>query len=88
MHRPFLRSEPRQAILVLGLGFAIGICIPSAADARGGGRGFGHAIAAPGHGTAHFERGRRHGNDQYVKTSSSELDKLLTQKLKSICRGC
>jgi hypothetical protein len=32
--------------------------------------------------------GRRHGNDNYIKAASEDRDKLLTTKLKSICRGC
>jgi hypothetical protein len=57
------------------------------ADARGG-----HAINGDfaGHGAhgAEFAGGRRHGNDNYIKAASDEREKLLTTKLKSICRGC
>jgi hypothetical protein len=55
------------------------------AEARGGGHGFGRGLH--GHG-AHFAGGDRHGDDAYVKAASDERDKLLTAKLKSICRGC
>lgn len=88
---PLFRAGLAMAALVLGfavLGFAICVSTASSAEARGGGHGFGHAFAASGYGGAHFEHGRRRGNDQYVKSSSNELDKLLTKKLKNICRGC
>ena len=53
-------------------------------DGHGMGRGFG------GHGMqgAELARGRRHGNDSYIKAASDERDKLLNTQLKSICRGC
>jgi hypothetical protein len=59
------------------------------ADARGGGRGFsGHGGSGhAGHGPL-FAGGRRHGNDEYVKSASDNRDKLLTTRIKSICRGC
>ncbi len=57
----------------------------TSAEARGGGHGFGRGFS--GHG-AQFGSGGRHGNDAYVKAASDERDKLLTDKLKSICRGC
>jgi hypothetical protein len=37
---------------------------------------------------APFANDRRHGNDAYVKPASEERNKLLTTKIKSICRGC
>jgi hypothetical protein len=57
----------------------------ASAEARGGGHGFGRGLR--GHG-AHFAGGDRHGDDAYVKAASADRDKLLTTKLKSICRGC
>jgi hypothetical protein len=36
---------------------------------------------------AEFAGGRRHGNDSYIKAASDEREKLLTTKLKGICRG-
>jgi hypothetical protein len=50
------------------------------AEARGG-----HGHGPQG---AEFAGGRRHGNDSYIKAASDEREKLLTTKLKSICRGC
>jgi hypothetical protein len=31
---------------------------------------------------------RRHGNDAYAKATLDERDRLLTTRIKSICRGC
>jgi len=36
---------------------------------------------------AEFTGGRRHGNDSTIKAASDGREKLLTTKLKSICRG-
>jgi Spy/CpxP family protein refolding chaperone len=63
-----------------------GLALP--ADARGGGHGFGRGFAAHGRHGPQFAGGRRHGNDDYVKAASDDRDKLLTDKIKSICRGC
>jgi hypothetical protein len=62
-----------------------GLSLP--ADARGG-HGFGRGFAAEGRHGPQFAGGRRHGNDDYVKAASDDRDKLLTDKIKSICRGC
>jgi hypothetical protein len=67
---------------VLAAVLMAGFVLP--ADARGGGHGFsGHGRHGP-----QFAGGRRHGNDAYVKSASDDRDKLLTTKIKSICRGC
>jgi hypothetical protein len=59
------------------------------ADARGGGRGFsGHGRSDHGGHGPLFAAGRRYGNDAYVKSASDDRDKLLTTRIKSICRGC
>jgi hypothetical protein len=54
------------------------------AQARGG-----HGFGRGGHGMhrAQFTGGRRHGNDAYAKAASGERDRLLTNRIKSICRG-
>jgi hypothetical protein len=57
------------------------------ADARGG-HGMNGDFAGHGAHSAEFAGGRRHGNDSYIKAASDEREKLLTTKLKSICRGC
>jgi hypothetical protein len=57
------------------------------ADARGG-HGINGDFAGRGAHGAEFASGRRHGNDNYIKAASDEREKLLTTKLKSICRGC
>jgi hypothetical protein len=74
--RPVIVAAALAAVLTAGF------VLP--ADARGGGRGF------SGHGRhgSQFAGGRRHGNDAYVKSASDDRDKLLTTKIKSICRGC
>jgi hypothetical protein len=61
---------------------ALSAAFMAAAEARGGGHGFGRGVSA------RFAGDRRHGNDSYIKAASDERDKLLTTKLKSICRGC
>jgi hypothetical protein len=38
--------------------------------------------------TAPNASARRHGNDGHIKAASDEREKLLTTRLKSICRGC
>jgi hypothetical protein len=57
------------------------------ANARGG-HGFSGEFAGRGVHGAEFTGGHRHGNDSYVKAASDKREKLLTTKLKSICRGC
>ena len=78
---------PQSAVVAATLGLAFLATLTSSADARGIhgiGRNFG------GHGThgPQFSGDRRHGNDAHIKAASDERDKLLTTKLKSICRGC
>jgi hypothetical protein len=71
----------RSAIVAMSLFIAALLMILTPpADARGG-HGFG------GHG-AEFAGGHRRDNDGYVKVASDEREKLLENKLKSICRGC
>jgi hypothetical protein len=60
----------------------------ASAQARGGGHGYGRSFIGHGMHGARFVGGRHHGNDTYIKAASDERDKLLTTKLKSICRGC
>jgi hypothetical protein len=68
-------------LTLLSVGFA------TAADARGGGRGLARGFS--GHGQRpQFAGGRRHSNDAYIKAASEDRDKLLTNQIKSICRGC
>jgi hypothetical protein len=80
------------------LGAALLITLPSSVLARGGDHaagmhGFGHGPG--GHGFAghvesngQFVGNRRHANDAHAKAASGEMDKLLDQRIKSICRGC
>jgi hypothetical protein len=58
------------------------------AEARGGGHGYSRGFVGHGMHGAHFVGDSRHGNDTYIKAASDEREKLLTTKLKSICRGC
>jgi hypothetical protein len=57
------------------------------ADARGA-HGMNGEFAGHGAHGSELTGGRRHGNDSYMKAASDEREKLLTTKLKSICRGC
>jgi hypothetical protein len=68
-------------LTLLSVGFA------PAADARGGGRGLSRGFSGHGQGPQ-FAAGRRHGNDSYIKAASEDRDKLPTNQIKSICRGC
>jgi hypothetical protein len=77
-------SRDSRAVAAL-LAVALVLGSTSAADARGGWHGGGHAEAG---GEGHAGGGRRHGNDSYMKAASAERDKLLNSKLMSICRGC
>jgi hypothetical protein len=76
-----MRSHIIAAITIAALSAAF----TAAAEARGGGHGFGRGVSAHG---ARFAGDRRHGNDSYIKAASDERDKLLTTKIKSICKGC
>jgi hypothetical protein len=63
----------------------------SPALARGGhGRsGHQHGSGATAHGSeSGVAGGRQHGNDAEVKAAADENDRLLNNKIKSICRGC
>jgi hypothetical protein len=73
------------SIIALGLTILIGFA--ASAQARGGG-GHAHEAAEWSEHGARSGGGRRHGNDNYMKAASQERDKLLSTKLKSICRGC
>jgi hypothetical protein len=75
----------RRAAFAIGLAALIASCAHSA-QARGSSHGFGRG----GHDLhrAQFAGDRRHGNDAYAKAASDERDRLLTNKIKSICRGC
>lgn len=89
--RPRLAVHPfktKSIITTLVLGLAIHAVTLLPAEARGGGHGFGRSYSGFRLRGAHFAAGRHYGNDQYIKTSSNILDKLLATKLKSICRGC
>ncbi|MEN3346647.1 MAG: hypothetical protein V7632_282 [Bradyrhizobium sp.] len=82
-----------RTITTMGLILAmLAISLP-AADARGGhgfGRGGGglHMHGMHVGGAGGFATDRRHADDPYTKAASDEEDRLLNQKLKSICRGC
>jgi hypothetical protein len=85
---PATRRSPGSLPVAALVAVALVAGWTSAANARGGWHGFAHVGAgAEAHGG---ERGggRRHGNDSYMKAASAERDKLLNNKLKSICRGC
>jgi len=73
-----------QIIAVVTIAAVLATLVASA-EARGGGHGFGRGLFRHGE---HFAGDSRHGNDAYIKAASDERDKLLTSKLKSICRGC
>jgi hypothetical protein len=81
-----VRSRAVAAFTITAVFVAAVLAILTAsAEARGGGHGFSRGLS--GHG-APFAGGHRHGNDAYIKAASDERDKLLTTRLKSICRGC
>jgi hypothetical protein len=82
--QPGQNTMARRAAFAIGLAALIASCAHSA-QARGG-RGFGRG----GHGMhrAQFAGDRRHGNDAYAKAAPDERDRLLTNRIKSICRGC
>jgi hypothetical protein len=76
------------AIVTTILTVTLSAAFAVSAEARGGGQGYGRGFVGHSMHGAHFVGGRRHGNDTYIKAASDERDKLLTTKLKSICRGC
>lgn len=65
-----------------------------AAGARGGGHGHGGGMHSHGmhvggaDGAGAFAGDKRHADDAYTKAAAEEEDRLLNNKLKSICRGC
>jgi hypothetical protein len=69
------------------MGAALLATLADPADARGV-HGLVRGSSGDGLHGAPLAGGRRHGNDSYVKAASDERDRLLTTKLKSICRGC
>lgn len=79
-----MRRAARSAITAVSFGAVLLTAFTHPVKARGGGHGSG------GHGLhgLHFAGGHRHGNDPYIKAASDERDKLLTAKLKDICRDC
>jgi hypothetical protein len=79
-----MRTAILAALSVLLLASSTISPIMSPALARGGhGRGM-HMRGAGGG----FASDRRHGNDAEVKAAAEENDRLLNNKIKSICRGC
>ena len=78
-------------VLLLGLAASL-----PPADARGGhhGRFHGHhgmgdsGINEASRSGGAFASDQRHANDDYVNAAAEEEDKLLDNKIKSICRGC
>jgi hypothetical protein len=74
-------------VSIIALGLTVLIGFAASAEARGGGGHAHGAVESSEHG-ARSGGGRRHGNDSYMKAASQERDKLLSTKLKSICRGC
>jgi hypothetical protein len=77
----------RSATVAAGFIAAILTAPISPAEARGG-HGYGRGSSGHGMHGAPFAGDRRHGNDAYIKAASEERDKLLNNKIKSICRGC
>jgi hypothetical protein len=85
-HDPATRGSRIGSLTVAALVVAALVAgSTSMVRARGGWHGGGHAEAG---GEVQAGGGRRHGNDSYMKAASAERDKLLNNKLKSICRGC
>jgi hypothetical protein len=88
-----LRNMRHLPLMIMGA--ALLMALPCPAFARGGGghglgmHGFGsHGFAGRSESGGQFAGDRRHANDAYANAASQEVDKLLDQKLKSICRGC
>jgi len=82
-----IAAMARSATVAAGLIAAILTAPTPPAEARGG-HAFGRGFAGRGMHGASFASDRRHGNDAYIKAASEERDKLLNNKIKSICRGC
>jgi hypothetical protein len=81
----WMARTPQFAVATLGLVFLATLTF--SADARGI-HGMGREFGGHGAHGPQFSGDRRRGNDAYTKAASDERDKLLTTKLKSICRGC
>ncbi|WGR91611.1 hypothetical protein MTX26_14335 [Bradyrhizobium sp. ISRA443] len=84
-----------RTITTMGLFLTVLAVSMAAADARGGGHGFGHGgrhvhgvHGGGASGAGAFAADKRHADDPYIKAASDEEDRLLNSKLKSICRGC
>jgi hypothetical protein len=78
---------PQFAVVTATLGLVFLAALTFSADARGI-HGVGREFGSHGTHRPQFSGDRRRGNDAYTKAASDERDKLLTTKLKSICRGC
>jgi hypothetical protein len=88
-----LARVARFVVVAAAVGLAFLTALTQAAEARGG-HGFGRGVGGHGfggggmRGAASAGDHRRPANDAYAKSASDEEDKLLSSKLKSICRGC
>jgi hypothetical protein len=82
-----MRRTARSAITTVSFGVIFLAAFTHPVNARGGGHGSGGFGGHGMHGL-HFAGGQRHGNDPHIKAASDERDKLLTAKLRDICRGC
>jgi hypothetical protein len=87
----FARPRAARVVVAAGSTLILSMVMAASAEARGG-HGFHHGFG--GHevhgadGSGSFASDRRHGDDAYVKAAAEEEDKLLSTKIKSICRGC
>jgi hypothetical protein len=81
--------QTKTAVFVIFSVIPVVALAATPALARGG---HGHALGRGGmhmHGAGGgFAGGRRHGDDAAVKAAAAENDRLLNNKIKSICRGC
>jgi hypothetical protein len=82
-----MKRAAQSTLVAASLATAILTSLALPADARGV-HGFGRGFGGHGMHGAQFAGDRRHGNDAYTKAASDERDKLLSFKIKSICRGC
>jgi hypothetical protein len=86
----------RTAILAISSVMLLASPILSPALARGGHEhglrhGLEHGLEHSAHmhgATGGFAGGHRHGDEAEVKAAAEENDRLLNNKIKSICRGC
>jgi hypothetical protein len=83
----WIARTPRCAVFTATLGLVFLATSTFSADARGI-HGMGREFGSHGTRGPQFSGDQRRGNDAYTKAASDERDKLLTTKLKSICRGC